>query len=221
MVINMQEIKVSFESEGLQLQGCLELPQPPDRAVGSACPGVLLCHPHPLYGGSMDSNVIIAVSHALAARGAAALRFNFRGVGQSQGSFAEGIGELADAFSALSYLSEREEIDKNRIGITGYSFGGMIAFSAGAKDARVKAVAGISPVLPAGCLRGLSKPALIIYGTGDDVVPAATIIHETKKMAFPGKVVAISGADHFWWGYEKEVAEKVADFMVTYLTGNC
>ncbi len=176
-------------------------------------PGVLLCHPHPLYGGSMDSNVIIAVGRALAAKGIAALRFNFRGVGQSQGSFAEGVGELEDAYSALSFLSSRKEIDPQRTAIVGYSFGGMIAFTAAAENDKLKAMVGISPVVPPGLLRNCSRPMLIIYGTEDDVVPPASILQEVEKMVLPGAVMGVDGADHFWWGFEKDIAEEVADFL--------
>lgn len=210
----MQEIKVSFNNQNLQLEGCLALPESPE---GRPYPAVLLCHPHPLYGGNMDNTVIVAVSRALVGRGMASLRFNFRGVGNSEGSFAEGVGELDDAYSALAFLSEREEIDKERIGILGYSFGGMIALSAGIECALVKAMAGISPVVPSGLLTDCSKPALFIYGTEDDFVPPSIMLQEIKKMSVPGEVEAIAGADHFWWGYEKEVAEKAAGFFAGHL----
>lgn len=209
----MQELKIDFPNVAtdLILEGCLALPD--KKASLSGYPGVLLCHPHPLYGGNMDNNVILAVSRALTDRGMAALRFNFRGVGRSQGSFAEGIGELDDARAAFSFLSGREEIDPACTGIMGYSFGGMVAFSLGVQSSLVKAMAGISPVVPSGLLRECSKPTLIICGTEDDVVPPAAIMQEVKSMAAPGKVEAVTGADHFWWGYEKKIAEKVADFF--------
>lgn len=210
----MQENKIFFNSANLKLEGSLALPE---NSRGRCCPGVLLCHPHPLYGGNMDNNVIVAVSRALTSRDIAALRFNFRGVGQSQGSFAEGVGELEDAFFALSFLSDREEIDPERIGIAGYSFGGMIALSAGVESAKVKAMAGISPLVPPGLLHDCFKPAFFIYGTEDEVVPPLIMLEEIKKMAVPGNVEAVDGADHFWWGYEKKVAEKVADFFARYL----
>jgi alpha/beta superfamily hydrolase len=204
----MQELNINFHSDSLTLEGCLALPD-----TAAFCPGVLLCHPHPLYGGNMDNNIIKAVSLALTARGMATLRFNFRGVGHSQGSFADGIGELDDARAALLFFSGREEIDPERTGIMGYSFGGMIAFSVGVQSTLVKAMAGISPVVPPGLLRECSKPTLLIYGTEDDVVPPATIMQEVKNMTVSGNVEAITGADHFWWGYEKKVAERVADFF--------
>jgi len=210
----MQEIKVSFSSNSLNLEGCLALPDSPDKRFHA---GVLLCHPHPLYGGNMHNNVVVAVSRALTAKGMAALRFNFRGVGHSQGSFAGGIGELDDARSALAFLSNREEIDPDRIGIMGYSFGGMVAFSVGIESALVRAMAGISPVVTPGLLRDCSKALLVIYGTEDDVVPPATVLPELKNTAIPANVEAIAGADHFWHGYEQKAAEKAADFFAGHL----
>lgn len=117
----MRTLRVTLQAGGLLLEGCLELPQ----GTGPV-PGVVLCHPHPLYGGDMENNVIVAVGRALVRSGLAALRFNFRGVGRSQGEFAGGVGEQEDARAALSFLATRPEIDPARLGIAGYSFGGWL-----------------------------------------------------------------------------------------------
>lgn len=210
----MRESKVYFNSGNLKLEGYLVLPADSGESL---CPGVLLCHPHPLYGGSMDNNIIINVSHFLAAAGIANLRFNFRGVGRSQGSFAEGIGELEDAYGALAFLSREEGIDGERLGVMGYSFGGMIAFSLGVESARIKAMAGVSPIVPPGLLENCSKPTLIIYGSDDAVVPPSTFLPEVEKMAVSAEIEVFKGGDHFWWGYEKKVAEKVTDFFARHL----
>lgn len=203
----MKELEVNFQSAEINLEGCLVLPDTPQ-----TCPGVVLCHPHPLYGGNMDNNVILAVSRTLTERGMAALRFNFRGVGRSEGSYDDGIGEEADALAALSFLTGRREIDSSRLGLMGYSFGGMVALSSGLQNNLVKAMAGVSPVITKGLLKGCVKPTFIIYGTDDDVVFPSTILQETKNMP-PGSVEAFDGADHFWWLYEKEAALKVAGFF--------
>ena len=83
----MQEIKINFTSSNLTLEGCLAFPE---NLKDRPYPGVLLCHPHPLYEGTMNSNIVTAVSRAQTSRNIMAQRFNFRGVGQSQGSFAKG-----------------------------------------------------------------------------------------------------------------------------------
>lgn len=205
---------MNFKSGNLILEGYLALPE---NAAPRARAGVVLCHPHSLYGGNMDNNVIRAASKALVAQGIAALRFNFRGVGRSEGSFGEGIAEEEDAHAALSFLSGYEGIAAKRIGLLGYSFGGMVALSAGVHNELVRAVVGISPVIPSGILQKWTKPLLLTYGTKDDVIPAANIIAETKDMPAPGIVEAIDGADHFLWGYEQEVAEKAATFFARQL----
>ena len=210
----MKEIEIKFKSAKLNLEGCLVLPDTPQ-----ACPGVVLCHPHSLHGGNMDNNVIMAVSGTLADRGMAVLRFNFRGVGSSEGSYGEGIGEEADALAALSYLAGREEVDASRLGLMGYSFGGMVALSAGLQSNLVKAMAGVSPVITEGLLRDCAKPTLIIYGTNDDVVLPSTIIKEVNNMP-PGSVEPFEGVDHFWWGHEKRAAERVAAFFAWCLSPN-
>jgi alpha/beta superfamily hydrolase len=204
----MPERRISFKSNGLELEGCLSLPE-----TSHPIPGAVLCHPHPLNGGSMDNNVILAVSRALAARNIAALRFNFRGVGRSQGSYDGGVGEKDDALAALAFLADRDEIDSSRLGLVGYSFGGMVALSSGIQNDLVKAVAGISPVLPRGILEKVLKPLIIIYGTEDEIVPPSTIIKETAGLE-QGSVQAVEGVDHFWWGYEAKAAEIVADFLI-------
>ncbi len=210
----MKSIGVFIPSGALTLEGCLELPDLPP-----PFPGVLLCHPHPPQGGSMDSNVIIAVGRALVKRGIAVLRFNFRGVGRSEGSYDHGIGEQEDARSCLGYLLEREEIDSRKVGIGGYSFGGMIAFSVGIGEDSARALAGISPVLRPDVLKGCTKPKFIVYGTKDDMVPPERIRKETDKAAEPMEIRVIEGADHFFWGFEEQVGEMVADFFAGCLKG--
>ena len=208
----MPERKVSFLSNGLELEGCLSLPQ-----TSRLIPGAVLCHPHPLYGGNMDNNVIQAVSRALVAQGLAALRFNFRGVGSSQGSFGGGVGEEEDAHAALSFLCGYAGIDAKRIGILGYSFGGMVALSTGVQSDLVQVMVGISPVISPGLLQKCFKPLLLTYGTKDDVIPPAKIISEAEGLPGSGIMEAIEGADHFLWGYEEKVAEKAAAFLARQL----
>jgi len=194
---------------GLILEACLDLPDLP-----GVCPGVVLCHPHPLYGGNMDNNVILAVSRALTRNGIAGLRFNFRGVGCSQGSYGGGVPEQEDAQVALAYLVQREEVDPARVGIMGYSFGGMVALPVGGRSDVVKAIAGVSPVIPAGVLRDSAKPKLIVCGSEDDVVPSSLVLQEASNMADPKTVEVVPGADHFWWGNEETVSNMVADFFL-------
>lgn len=209
----MQE-KVMFQNGVLKLEGRLLIPA----AAGSGpMPGVVLCHPHPQYGGSMNNNVTDAVSRAMTERGVAALLFNFRGVGLSEGVYDHGRGEMEDVRAAVSYLSGREEIDSARIGLIGYSFGGTIALAAGLQDDTVKAVAAVSPPeLPD--LSG-PKPRLIVCGSKDTLVSASAILQERELIIGDGSgsVEIIEGADHFWNGYETVLADLVVSFFTPIL----
>ncbi len=208
----MPETKITINNEGLSLEACLELPETP-----GPYPGVVLCHPHPLYGGDMDNNVVVAVKKALVKEQIACLRFNFRGVGLSQGSFANGMGEQDDAGAAISLLKCQEEIDADRVGIMGYSFGGMVALSKGSHSSNIRALAAVSPVVPANVAAGCEKPKLIICGDKDNMIPSSDILQAAEKMNDPKVVEVISGADHFWRGYESRLAGMVVDFFRKFL----
>ncbi|KJS65677.1 MAG: hypothetical protein JL50_17270 [Peptococcaceae bacterium BICA1-7] len=193
----------------VSLEACLDLP-----AFTGACPGVVICHPHPLYGGDMANSVVVALSRALTARGMAALRFNFRGVGQSMGTFAEGVGEVEDALAAVKFLSVLREVDPGRIGMAGYSFGGMVAMAAGDRSSLVKAIAAVSPVMTDGALGGCLKPKYIISGSEDSLISAQLIHDGAETMPGPKKIELIEGADHFWRGQSEMVGGRVAGFFV-------
>jgi len=179
-------------------------------------PAVAVCHPHPLHGGSMDNNVTYAIADALVKSGIAALLFNFRGVGRSEGSHGGGIAEQDDIRSALDWLCGQPKIDKERLGLAGYSFGGGVAFPAACSDERVRCVALVSPYFessPVALLRGCRKPKLILGGGSDDIVLPSDVQRYGKEAAEPKTCLTIQGADHFWGGYEGQMAEGVAGFF--------
>jgi alpha/beta superfamily hydrolase len=192
----------------ITLEACWHFPE-----AKGPLPAVVVCHPHPLYGGSMSSNVVFAICQALAQKSIAALRFNFRGVGQSGGSYGEGIGEQEDAKAALDFVLADKNIDKNKIGLAGYSFGGMVALPVAIKDARVKRLALVSPALEEGWdeLERYNRPKLVIVGENDFVIPMVRFLKLAASRHEHYKIIA--RADHFWGGYENEVAEKVSGFF--------
>jgi alpha/beta superfamily hydrolase len=199
----------TIPGKDISLEACWHFPD----EKGSP-PAVVVCHPHPLYGGSMSSNVVFGICQALAEKGIAALRFNFRGVGQSQGEYGEGIGEQDDVRAALDFVLATENIDKERIGLAGYSFGGGVALPVALRDERVKRLALISPALDEGgweALKHYAKPCFVIAGENDFVVPMKRLLKLAGEM--PEKYLIVAGADHFWGGHEKEVAEKVVAFF--------
>ena len=204
----MKSKRVIFPCGDLRLEGELQLPE-----GNGPFPVVAVCHPHPLYGGDMDNNVVTAVYFALVKSSIAALRFNFRGVGNSSGSYGEGVGEQDDLQAALDFLSTLKEIDSQRIGLAGYSFGGMVAAHVAIKDNRIKQLALISPALNETDWIRLKKyalPKLILIGEADTSVPFRPFQHffgDAKQYQI------IAGADHFWYGFEEQLSGKIARFF--------
>lgn len=207
----MWEIPLSFASGGLLLEAVLSLPAGP-----GPFPGAVVCHPHPLFGGNMENNVVLALARELVGRGIAALRFNFRGVGRSQGSFGEGVGEQADAEAALAYLAGRKEVDAGRLAVCGYSFGGMVALAVGCRHERVQAVAAVSPVVLPGMLCNYPRPLFVIVGERDNLTPPGHILQEVPAEGGMCRVEVVPGADHFWWGHEDKLSG-VAAFLAEIL----
>lgn len=200
-----------FPGAGLELEGILHLP-------GGDGPfsAVAVCHPHPLYGGDMQNSVVEAVCHALAAASTAAFRFNFRGVGLSQGEHAGGIGEREDLVAALAFLQSIDKVNPGSIGLVGYSFGTMVAVPVAFRDERVKALALVSPVLKDTEWEQLGScafPKLLVCGSEDEFISSREVQRMASGLLGPSKCQIIAGADHFWCDYEGEVAQRVASFI--------
>jgi alpha/beta superfamily hydrolase len=196
--------RLTFPCGDLSLEGVLHLP------AAAPAPGVVVCHPHPQYGGDMENNVVVAACRALAGRGIAALRFNFRGTGGSDGAFDQGQGERDDARAALASLSDLPEVDAKRIGLIGYSFGAMVA--AEVAGGHLRGLALISPPLAFGDLRvDWGCPALVLGGGQDPIAPADRLGVVAGRAGVESRVV--SGADHSWWGFEDELDEALGEFF--------
>jgi len=165
----------------------------------------------------MSNNVVFTICQVLAQRSIAAFRFNFRGVGKSEGTFGEGITEQEDVRVALSLVSTAPDIDPKRVGLVGYSFGAGVALPVAFQDERVNLLALVSPALSGSGweqLKECTKPKLLINGNHDFVIPLPQFEQHIKDIPEPKHCRVISGADHFWQGYEEEVAQKIAQFFV-------
>ena len=211
----MKETRVNFPSGELFLEGILTIPE-----GAGPFPAVIVCHPHPLYGGSMDNNVVYSLSETLTQASLASFKFNFRGVGGSQGEFGQGIGEQEDVEAAISFISTVKEVDAKRIGLAGYSAGAGFALPVGFNDARITALAAVSPPLPMfefDFLKSCPKPKLLISGSRDDFIPADQFLEFCQNLPEPKEYESIEGADHFWWGYESSLAAKVTAFFARVL----
>ncbi len=211
----MIQKRIAFPCQEIMLEGIFSSPG------GEGPYGlVVICHPHPLYGGYMGNSVVEAIDQAAGRKGLASLKFNFRGVGRSGGNFAGGVGEKEDARAAISFGAAQERVDGERIGICGYSFGSSVAFAAAVEDIRVKAVAGISPFIePAGLLDHYQRPKLFISGSDDEWVDVQNLERLMRNLPEPKELIIQPEADHFWAGSETLMAEKVGDFFARYLTG--
>jgi len=197
----MSEIQVSFRSGDLTLEGLLANP-------GANAPAAVVCHPHPLYGGSMYNNVVDAILAAMWQAGYATLRFNFRGVGASEGEHDGGPGEVDDAAAAMTYLLAQPGVRKEGAVMAGYSFGAMVAVSAGyerAEIARIVAVALPLAMADARIPAGASKPLLLVSGDRDSYSPVAGLQALKSKIGDSARLEIVVGADHFFGGREAEL----------------
>lgn len=207
----MSLVNITFPCGDILLEGVWHFPE----RVGPF-PAVSVCHPHPLYGGDMSNNVVLAICQALARQSIAAFRFNFRGVGKSEGTFGGGIVEQEDIKAALVFTSSTPNIDPSKLGLAGYSFGASVAMSVAIQDEKVKLLALVSPPLSDSGweqLNRYSKPKYLITGSHDSIVPISRFQQYTDVALEPKQCQVISGADHFWHGFEDEVAGGITRFF--------
>ncbi|OGO04298.1 MAG: hypothetical protein A2Y91_07155 [Chloroflexi bacterium RBG_13_54_8] len=202
---------VRIPGASIELEGILHLPP-----VNGTFPAVAVCHPHPLYGGDMHNSVVLAICTGLGEASIAALRFNFRGVGRSQGNYADGVGEQDDLISALSFLKSVAGVDPSRIGLAGYSFGAMVALPVALRQEQLGAVALVSPFLTDAeweQLRSYAVPKLFLCGSEDSFISSLEVQRLTEGLPGTSQCQVIPGADHFWWGFEAEIAARVTGFF--------
>jgi alpha/beta superfamily hydrolase len=177
--------------------------------------GVVVCHPHPRYGGDMDSPVVVTAAGACTRSGLATLRFNFRGVGTSGGAWDEGRGERDDVRAAVAYL--RAHLDPPaRVALAGYSFGAAMSLAAAASGEPISGLALIAPPIsapgwqPPGPLR-VDGPTLIVAGSRDSYCPRAALA--TLAAAMPAATLTvIEGTDHFFFAGMNDLDAAVGDW---------
>jgi alpha/beta superfamily hydrolase len=212
----VRQSAISFLNGKLELEGAFGMPDDPDGNV----PGVVVCHPHPLRGGNMDNLVVTSVYRELVNRGMAALRFNFRGVGNSQGSHEMGEGEVGDVEAALEIFRSLPGVDGRRVGLAGYSFGSGMVLKGMPKYDKCRAFALISPpprFFSESTLPGDSRPKLVVCGDQDSTVPLNDLNPFAESMAQPAEFHVVEGADHFWGHLVGQAASTVADFFAANL----
>jgi len=204
----------NFPSGGFTLEAILRL-------LGETpAPGIVVCHPHPMYGGDMHNNVVSAICDVAVENGIAALRFNFRGAGASEGKYDNGIGEQDDVRAALTYLRAQPAIDPERIALAGYSFGAGVAVRAAASAGDLRAFIGVSvpTIMP---LQGatLACPALFVSGDQDEYSDAGELTTFVQGLGPQAELKLLPGLGHFWFGVEHELKSIVAPFLKAHLLG--
>jgi hypothetical protein len=181
-----------------------------DPGTGASCYAVI-CHPHPLYGGTMDNKVVTTVARALQDTGIPTLRFNFRGVGSSTGEFDQGIGETADADAVAAWGAERWP--GRSLVIAGFSFGGYVALRL-AQQREPRHLITIAPAVQRFDASGLAVPRcpwLVVQGDADDVVDSAAVIDWVSTLDPKPRLVVLPGAGHFFHGRLHELRDAVTD----------
>src|ERR1700737_4552814 len=179
----------------------------------------LVCHPHPLYGGTLHNKVVFHTMKALNSFGYPVLRFNFRGAGLSKGEHDEGNGEVEDVRAALNWLDAEFHLP---LVFAGFSFGAAVGLRAACSDSRVKAAIAVG--IPAGpvaagtevprtyaldFLRECAKPKLFVSGARDQFGPRATLEALVTSVPEPKKLVLIEGANNFFWCRLRGVREAI------------
>ena len=204
----ISERPVTIPGAGPALEAALAIP-------AGARLGVTVCHPHPLYGGDMDSPIVIVAVQACAEAGLATLRFNFRGVGGSAGAWDEGGGEQDDVRAALAHLRGQLPAD-GRVALAGYSFGASMAAAVASRGERLAGLALIAPPLamrpwqPPTSL-GVDGPILLAAGSADDYCPASALA-ELGQALPKATVIVIDGADHFFFTQLARLAGALGDW---------
>jgi uncharacterized protein len=189
----------------------------------NATHAALVCHPHPLFGGTMHNKVVFHTMKALNGFGFPVLRFNFRGTGLSEGEHANGIGEVEDVRAALDWLDSEFHLP---VIFAGFSFGAAVGLRASCPDARVRGVIGVgTPVAPMTgeseqpreysfeFLRECAKPKLFVSGARDQFGPRAKLEALLATLPEPKKLVVIEGADHFFEGRLRELREAIQNWV--------
>ena len=175
----------------------------------------VLGHPLPTAGGTLHTKVVFHAAKALARIDVPVLRFNFRGVGRSAGSFADGAGEQEDFRAALDFMTKRYP-EVRRVWCGGMSFGSWVAMAVGASDARVSALIGIAcPVnkYDYSAVIASGKPVFLVHGERDELIPHKEIRKFYAQLPEPKELVIIDAADHLFDGKASEVGDAIEDLL--------
>lgn len=206
----LQEIKIPILNKNIKLEAEVFYP---DNDKKNIC--VLLAHPHSLYGGNMSNNVVSSLFSTLSKENIPTLRFNFRGVGKSTGSYGRDIGEQEDVRTCIKFLIDKEKFEK--ILIIGYSYGAAIGCSQVNTFKNIMGYVAIAfpfdLLIKLKNLAQTSKPKLFIQGDMDNIANFRTFLKHFEDMKTPKEYKIVNNADHFFLGFENQVSEYALNFV--------
>ena len=201
----MDEELIFFMAGSIKIEGLLQT-KPGDK-------GVVITHPHPLYGGSMHNNVVESLVQAYQQAGYTTLRFNFRGMGGSQGEYDNGQGEQEDVNAAVHYLAEQ---GKNVLALAGYSFGAWVNALAQPEKDTVQRMVMVSPpvaFLDFGPPQSVPQLKLVVAGSRDEIAPPELIKTMLPNWNPSARLEIIEGADHFYGTYTGELESLLTNYL--------
>jgi len=184
-----------------------------DCAAGNPQGGAVICHPHPLYGGTLQNKVVHTLAKSLATNNRTAVRFNFRGVGISAGEYDEGVGETDDALAVVDWLAAHQS--SLPLTLAGFSFGSFVALQAAAQ-VQPAALITVAPPVRMFDFENLSSidcPWLLIQGDEDEVVDVSSVVNWVGNLENPPQLEIMHGGSHFFHGKLLELRSLCDEFL--------
>ena len=182
----------------------------------------LVCHPHPLFGGTMHNKVVFQAAKAMDSLGIAVLRFNFRGAGLSEGSHDRGNGEADDVRAALKFMAS--EFAGTPLLVAGFSFGCWVGLRAGCESKQVEKLIGIGPPVNSSdfsYLRECAKPKLFVHGANDEFGDVGKVREMVASLAGENELVVVDHVDHFFTGKIEELGKAIREWLQPALRAEC
>jgi alpha/beta superfamily hydrolase len=200
--------KLSLAGPAGHIEAILETPEEADRTRIA-----VICHPHPVYGGTMTNKVVHMLAKSFNELGVPAIRFNFRGVGRSDGAFDDGRGETLDALAVIRAAQER--FAGSTLWLGGFSFGGAVALKAAAQ-VQPERIVTVAPAIKRVDLTRIPMPSvpwLLVQGDNDELVNAQEVQAWAATLTPPPQVAVLAGVDHFFHGRLNDLRDTVVQWV--------
>ena len=191
-----------------------------DRPAATPLGLAVVCHPHPQGGGTLDNKVSVTIARACIDVGWASVRFNFRGVGASEGAWDDGVGEVEDALAVIAEWRRRDEFANKPLLLGGFSFGGYVAVEAASRladDAKPRRIVLVGPSTEKQAVRTVPADTIVVHGESDELVPLAATLAWARPQGLP--VIVFPGVGHFFHGQiallKKVLVRELRDLAVS------